>query len=539
MKKTLLFLTCVFAFSLLQAQWVNDPINNTKLVTLSSGIIPNIQLCTNEATGDTYVMAYGSNQINLQRINVNGVPQWGEQGIYIECQEPKQIHGTGITTTIDDAVVIAYTDGSNKCYAMKFDKDGNALWGEQGSHFFGCLDDSVSLMDIQIQSDSFGGIWIMAQDFDNIYLLYSNPYGTPNPAITISNSDCKCQNGQLILGPSGVAYVTYERIVGDANEVEKEIWVEGYVIDGETASLPVKLMNVKLINRYLNHNAISDGMGGGYAFISCPDTIGNNTFVFHFDANGCSTISEPYGIPVHTSDMYVSYDAARATIDPVTHDIIIVCKLEKSLESKAGLFLNRITTTGEVIWDDGIYIYDGYELISQKTIDIYPDGSGFMVSIDCHPNNDTQITIDACGFDMDGNQTWHTLMNSVVDDKRISQNTTGFHNGQNIIAWTNKSDGNIYGQNIDMNGIMGPIASVNENGSTMSAEIFQNGTSLIISAETLSQVEIISMTGQSIKTVETNGNTAEINVSGFTPGLYIVRMNDANGNILVKKAVIR
>lgn len=73
MKKTLLFLTCVFAFSLLQAQWVNDPVNNTKLIALSSGIIPNIQLCTNEATGDTYVMAYGSNQINLQRINVNGV----------------------------------------------------------------------------------------------------------------------------------------------------------------------------------------------------------------------------------------------------------------------------------------------------------------------------------------------------------------------------------------------------------------------------------------------------------------------------------
>ena len=47
------------------------------------------------------------------------------------------------------------------------------------------------------------------------------------------------------------------------------------------------------------------------------------------------------------------------------------------------------------------------------------------------------------------------------------------------------------------------------------------------------------MTGQSIKTVKANGNAAEINVSGMTKGLYIVRMNDANGNIVVKKTVIR
>ena len=81
------------------------------------------------------------------------------------------------------------------------------------------------------------------------------------------------------------------------------------------------------------------------------------------------------------------------------------------------------------------------------------------------------------------------------------------------------------------------VTAVNEN--TMSASIFQNGNSLIVSSEGLSQVEIISITGQSIKTVEANGNAAEINVSGMTKGLYIVRMNDANGNVVVKKTVIR
>lgn len=81
------------------------------------------------------------------------------------------------------------------------------------------------------------------------------------------------------------------------------------------------------------------------------------------------------------------------------------------------------------------------------------------------------------------------------------------------------------------------VTAVNEN--AMSASIFQNGNSLIVNADNLSQVEIISITGQSIKTVEANGNATEINISGMTKGLYIVRMNDANGNVTVKKTVIR
>ena len=41
--------------------------------------------------------------------------------------------------------------------------------------------------------------------------------------------------------------------------------------------------------------------------------------------------------------------------------------------------------------------------------------------------------------------------------KSGDENSSGYHLGQNIVAWVNSSDGGLYGQNIGMNGEMGEI----------------------------------------------------------------------------------
>ena len=526
MKKTLLFLIVAFAASTLQAQWVNDPATNTKLATTHT-TASNVMLSTNESTGDTYILWY-ANGINLQRIDVNGVPQWGDAGIHIGSHAHPDI-----TTTADNAVVTSFVNANGECIAMKFDKDGNALWGEQGVSVFGLPHDSTNYSQTQLLAGPDGSVWIMTEDEENTYLRYSNPYGTLNTAATISSLQYKCRNARMTPGSDGVVFVTYEKYSSDAIEADKEIWVAGFVLDGVPASTPVRLMEKKIYPEGYTHTAISDGIGGGYAYTFCPDSLGFNTFVFHFDANGLSTISEPFGIPVHSTGTGFTFNEAHATIDPETHDIIIVY-----IQNDTKLLMNRITMTGEVLWGDGITIAeDGVSYNSKPMIHAYPDGSGFMVAY-AYGLNPESARIEAIGFNMNGNQTWHTQINSIIDKKTLNGRASGFHNGQNIIAWANNSTGNIYGQNIDMNGKMGPT-SVNENESVMSASIFQNGSNLIVSADGLCQVEIISITGQSIKTVKANGNAAEINVSGMTKGLYIVRMNDANGNIVVKKTVIR
>ncbi len=637
MKKQILLLTCMLAFGALQAQWVDDPTTNTKIATASDDA-GEIYVSTNEATGDTYIqwsdMASNGWAVNLQRIDVHGVPQWGDAGLHISSHQfSSYSEGYAMDATSDNGVVTCFANYDGQCIVMKFDEDGNAVWGEQGISAIDFPSGSYGCSRVELQAGTDGGVWVLVSDTENSYLRYINADGTLNPTATISDPGVKCVFGLLTPGTDGVVFVTYEK-TGTGWYVDKQIWVAGYGTDGTLVTPPAQLMSTQVFGNTYIHYEISDGIGGGYAYIFHSGIAeAFNTYVFHFDANGVSTISNPNGAMVHTTDPANFYGSPYATVDPVTHDIILVYRQTDSYaQSESRLYMNRITPTGEVLWGEGILIADdnGYEYTSAK-VDAYPDGGGFMVSYMNGPYNGTPI--EALGFDMDGNQTWSTHINTIQDAKTDSENSSGFHNGQNILIWTNQDDGNIYGQNIDTKGTMGPIAivtcnpptnlqgeylwneeneafgalisweapesqplsynlyrnedvinidgtltsyfdevpmgdytyrltagydncesdfaltsdgddhvditvtAIDEN--TMSAKIFQNGDNLTISSEGLHQVEIISLTGQNISTAKANGNTVEINISGLTKGLYIVRINNVNGCVLVKKTVIR
>ena len=555
MKKSLLFLIGAFAVSTLQAQWVNDPATNTKLATASSRACE-IYLCTHEASGDTYIQwsdsASNGWSVNLQRINASGIPQWGDAGIHIGSQQFETwSSGYAMAVTSDNNAVTCFANADNECIAIRFDKDGNTLWGEQGISVFNLPEGSLGRLKVELQAGTDGGVWVLAHDFDNAYLRYINADGTFNPAVTISDDESACQDGLMVPGPDGSVFVAYKKLSpkqATYQTLNNEIWVASYNVDGTVATAPVQLMESQHFDKIQLHDIVPDGIGGGYVFI-CHSGFNDdgfevpfNTYVFHFDSNGQSSISDLKGIAVHSFDPENNYVNPYATVDPVTHDLILVYRqIDSNTESESRIFANRITTTGELLWGEGKLIADNEEewYFLRPTIDAYPDGSGFMVSYQKTPMYDLYYyTFEAYGYDMEANQTWHTQICSVPDFRIYLGNTSGFHNGQNIFVWVT-SDGFLYGQNIDMNGTMGPTASVNENGSSLSASIFQNGSNLIVNADNLSQVEIISITGQSIKTVKANGNAAEINVSGMTKGLYIVRMNDANGNVVLKKTVIR
>ena len=94
-------------------------------------------------------------------------------------------------------------------------------------------------------------------------------------------------------------------------------------------------------------------------------------------------------------------------------------------------------------------------------VDAYPNGDGFMVAY-LRQNSDwgTDSFIEAKGFDANGNLQWETVMNNVNDWKVAAENTTGFHNGQNIMMWVNHNNGGLYGQNIGIDGAMGYIEPV-------------------------------------------------------------------------------
>lgn len=461
MKKTVLFFAGLFAFSALQAQWVDDPATNTFIVNCANDD-GELYTATNPNTGDTYVQweGFGSNgwSPHLQRINFEGVPQWGEDGIHISGHEFSSMsEGVAMTTTADGCVVSCFATYDAFTYAVKIDPDGNFVWGEQGLQLFGGLGFSRT----ELTAGDDGGFWALGFDYQNLYLQYVGADGTLGPTATISDSGgYECMFGQLTLSLNNNVLLTYEK-VGSGFYTDKELYVVAVTPDGTILNPASLLMSSQTFQSTYIHKAVADGMGGGYAYIWHPGIGGAfNTYVFHFNEFGVSTISDLNGIAVHSTDPMNYYGYACGTVDPNNYDLIVTYEqTDASTQSQSRIYVNRITATGERVWGEGILLAD-YVGVSYTDImvDAFEDGNGFsVIYAKSSPSNSYFTTIEAIGMDMDGNQLWAKTLCSNTYRRTMCDNSTGFNMGQNIVAWVNCLDGGIYAQNIGPDGTLGPI----------------------------------------------------------------------------------
>ena len=461
MKKLVLVLAGLLVFTALHAQWVDDPINNTFIANCGNND-GEVYLSTNTNTGDTYVQWEGSASNGwsptLQRLNFEGVPQWGNDGIHIGGHEFSSMsEGVAMTTTTDGCVVSCFATYDGFTYAVKIDPDGNFVWGEQGLQLFGGLGFSRT----ELTAGDDGGFWALGFDYTNLYLQYVGADGTLGPTTTISDSGgYKCMFGQLTLSIDNNVLLTYEK-VGSGFYTDKELYVIAVTPEGGIISPDQLLMSSQTFQSTYIHKAIADGMGGGYAYIWHPGIGGAfNTYVFHFNEIGFSTINDQNGISVHSTDPMNYYGYAYGAVDPVSHDLIVAYEqTDASTQSQSRLYVNRITATGERIWGEGILLAD-YVGVSYADImvDAFEDGSGFsVIYTKSSPSNSYFTTIEAMGVDMNGNQLWAKTLCSNVYRRTVCDNTPGFIMGQNIVTWVNCIDGGIYGQNIGPDGTMGPI----------------------------------------------------------------------------------
>ena len=520
MKRLYFLIIALALFVSAGAQWTDNAESNTFLAN-SSADAGEIYLATNPVTGDTYIqwMQFGSNgwSPTLQRLNFAGEPQWGLDGIHIQAHEFSSMsEGVAMTTTTDGAVVSCFAIYDGYTYAVKIDTDGNFAWGEQGVQLFG----GQGFSRAEVIAGNDGGIWALGFDYSKLYLQYVNADGTTNPTVTISDSGGKsCAYGQLTLGNDNNVFVTYEKLgSGYGLYKEKQIFVVGYNTDGTQYSPDTMLMSGKTFQVTYIHHVVSDGMGGGYAYIwhsGINDAF--NTYVFHFDQDGNATIADTDGTPVHTGDSNTYYLDAYATADPVSHDLLIAYQVtDATTQTLCQIFVNRITATGERLWDEGMLALDnGTAPCGDLRIDAFEDGSGF--SLIYHKGvaqYGTQSTVEAQGFDMDQNALWNTQMCSSTYNKTGDENSTGFHGGQNIVTWVNANTGGIYGQNINTEGVMGAMQPTS---------ITENDYEEIVTINA-----VYNINGQKV-------NCNDINK--LIPGVYIIEGTTASGKHTANKVV--
>lgn len=460
--KRLSLLLVAFAITFgLQAQWVDDPSSNTRVANCANGAAE-VYVSTDVSTGDSYVQWHyqGENGWSpwVQRLDFYGAPQWPANGIHVTTPDFATWSPGYSMTAVNGGMVTVFRTLGPHHWAVKINADGSFPWGEHGIVLFDGEGGGRSEVLSTYPYNHDEGIWALGTDMDSTFLQYIDADGTLRPKVTIKDPVKKCSNGILVPAQDGVFVVYSKHTLQGYTTYNKEIHVAGYNKNGEQIFPETLLFGQQAVGASYVHYAIPDGQEGGYVY-QFHNGIGGvyNTYVTHFDKDGTPTISDPNGIAVHSPDYSNYYTNAYATVDPSSNDIIIAyLQKDAASQSQHRIYVNRITATGERPWGDGILVAD---YTGNSYSDIHVDANdvtdGFVVTY-----STGQGSIEAVGYDNEGNVQWSTTMSSTRYNKTISENTPGFHNGQNIVAWINSDDGGVYGQNIGWDGTMGYIEPV-------------------------------------------------------------------------------
>ena len=457
-KLTLLFLTLASIVTL-KAQWVDDPSSNTHIANCANGAAE-VYVSTDISTGDSYVQWHyqGENGWSpwLQRLDFEGIPQWPANGIHVTTPDFATWSPGYSMTAVEGGVVTVFRTLGPHHWAVKINADGTFPWGEHGIVLFDGEGGGRSEVLSTYSFNHDDGIWALGTDMDSTFLQYINADGTLQPKVTIKDPAKKCSNGLLVPAQEGVFVVYSKHTLQGYTTYNKEIHVTGYDKNGEQIFPETLLFGQQAVGTSYVHYAIPDLQGGGYAY-QFHNGIGGvyNTYVTHFDKDGTPSISDPNGIAVHSPDFNHFYTNAYATVGPLNNDLIIAyLQKDAASQSQHRIYVNRITESGEKPWGDGILVADytglSYGDIRVDAIDCI---DGFVVTY-----STSQGTIEAVGYDGEGNVQWSTTMSSTRYNKTISENTTCFYNGQNIVAWVNSDDGGVYGQNIGWDGTLGEVS---------------------------------------------------------------------------------
>lgn len=460
MKKNVLLSLLLFAFIAGKAQWVNDPTNNTFIAnTVSSA--NEIRIASHPYSDDMFVqwtsMSENGWSQKLQRLDYDGNPQWGADGIAITTPNlATWSPGYAIAALSDGSVVTMNRNADAHHYVVKINADGTTPWGTDGMMLFGGAGGGRS----ELLADDNGGFWALGTDMDISYLQYVNADGTLRQMATITDFTKKCTNGKLIRSNDDGVFVVYAKqtIQGYTNYV-KEIYVAKYNKDGELTMPATLLFSQQTVGMSYIHYAIPDNFGGAYVF-QWHNGIGGvyNIYVTHFDSDGVPTITDTNGIAVHSPDPSSYFISAYPTIDGNNDLLLVYRQTDSYSQSEYKIWINRITSDGEKPWGDGILVLDnGTSQCLGMRIDAFNFNDGFSVIYHKAVPGIYGETVEAHGFDHDGNMIWSTTMCSNTYPKNVDENTSGYHSAQNVVVWVNAQDGGLYGQNIGESGEMGEI----------------------------------------------------------------------------------
>jgi len=456
---TILYLVLLPAGSLI-ADWPCRTDTAVSVVT-ANGNQWNVRLATDQRHGAILVWQDrrdgSADKLYIQRINLAGIPLWGENGIRLNPSDGYQYYPQIISDGKGGAYIVWQDNRSGLDYDIfiqRIDQYGAVIWHTYGIRVCG---ESGHQYNPQVTSDYMGGVIVAWQDrrygqFD----IYAQRYDSLGNALWAYNGQQVCNEAsnqvepKLIYDTKGGAIITWSDYRSGSGTTD--IYAQRILSNGQAAwtinGVPVCLMG----NIQFNAQIIPDTTGG--AIITWQDrrnTTYDNIYAQRIDSYG-NIKWQQNGIAVAP---VVGVQYYPQIVSDWNSGAVIVWQ-DNRTGSNYDIYIQRIGKDGVLLWGSlGLPVCASFG--QQYNPQIIVHGNQFVVS--WQDRREFQYDIYAQRFNLNGEPQWNPDGNVVATlpmDQFMPQMVEDSMDGA-IVAWAdyhlNSGTTDIYSHHIGANGL--------------------------------------------------------------------------------------
>ena len=350
----------------LLAQWTSNPAENTPITTMNGEqALPKIAVDSN---GYSYVSWFsndaGNYNVRLQRLDRDGNALWPENGILVSNQ-PQDTWITDYDLAVDPSgyAVITFTDirmlGQSNPVAYRISPDGNQMWGQTGIMLANDInfDPSPKVCVTTAGNSIFAWQSVPESGDSQIRLQKISPDGQLlwGNGITLSQSGVDLTVPYLLPAENDYAYLIWHTETGPYYAPNRGLYVQKLDVNGNfmwTSNVEIYAPVPSGPVVYLE--MCRDDSGGiVFSWYRSYDSTHFQCYVQHMDADG--TISMPAnGVLASTSTARLHMYPAPAFL-PQTQEIILYFSEQDLNQNMRGMYAQKFDLQGNRLWgDEGI-----------------------------------------------------------------------------------------------------------------------------------------------------------------------------------------
>ena len=342
----------------IRGEWSNDPGNP---VNLGSGIQPQI---VSTSDGGAYVawLTSGNFHIYLQRLDINGDPQWNPGGLLVSDATNSSwiaVYHMNLAVDGDNNAIISAVDtrtGNWEVYAYKMDPDGNPVWNENGLVLSSNGSENISpRLSIEPLENSIVVSWFESTNNSSLHLQRISSTGDMlwgASGISVSTFNASLVSPQSALSSDGHILVQAIKQTGSFPALSSQVIMQKYALEGTaqwSAWLPLADPVGFPLGNWLQD--IQPDLNGG-AFSSWTEMTSQN------QTGKIQSVSDT-GTLEWTSATEASTSANNFRVSPrlaLANDgsgVYAVWGESDANQINRGILAQRIDTTGTRMWGDG------------------------------------------------------------------------------------------------------------------------------------------------------------------------------------------